>query len=412
MKIKYLINTVVLSMLLVLGCLAQTNSPTLISVNPTPVLAPSNPGQAFTGTFTISGTNLQNGEIYTDGPLGLIGSSTVSADGTTIQRNYQIGCCAPQEGQRFNLFVATPNGQASISTYITKIVPLPTLTGVNPKPILQPATPGPTLTGTFTITGRNLQGGEIYTDGYILLEGASTVSADGTSIQRNYRVWCCQLQEGQPFNLFVVTPYGRSNNVSTFSTRNLPLPTISSVDPTPVYAPSIVIEPFTGTFTITGTNLRGGTITTDGPLALLGPSAVSADGTTIQRNYQIGCCAPQEGQRFNLFVTNSYGQTSVSATITLVKPSATMMETAFNLIPDYSFANNNPNRRNTLLNKLSVIKEQIAKGNSQGAIEKLTNDLRPHVEDWVLDNYSKESNEQLTKPDLLRVIDALITSLQ
>lgn len=99
MKLKYLFTTFVLSLCLTFACLAQSQSTqsTITGIEPRTVLAPTIPGQVFTGTFTITGTNLQGGNITTDGPVLLVGSSRVNADGTAIQRDYQIGCCGPQK---------------------------------------------------------------------------------------------------------------------------------------------------------------------------------------------------------------------------------------------------------------------------------------------------------------------------
>lgn len=125
MRSKYWLAMFIVSLCLMSMCLtvpsmaqAQTNQPAITDVSPNPVSAPTIPGQLFTGTFTITGTNLQGGNVTTNGPLSLVGTSRVNADGTSIQRDYQIGCCGPQNGQAFNLFVTTAGGQASISNSI------------------------------------------------------------------------------------------------------------------------------------------------------------------------------------------------------------------------------------------------------------------------------------------------------
>lgn len=93
--------------------------PVTISVSPTPLVGPTSPGVFFTGTFVISGLDFQGGFVTTDGPLLLTGVSTVNSTGTTISQGYSIGCCAPQQGQIFHLFVKTAGGSASIADTIT-----------------------------------------------------------------------------------------------------------------------------------------------------------------------------------------------------------------------------------------------------------------------------------------------------
>ncbi len=100
--------------------LAQGNFPPVITgVTPSPLVGPTSNGVYDTGTFTIVGANFFGGGVLTDGPLLLTGPSTVNSTGTIITRGYQIGCCAPQQGQIFHLFVTTPDGSASIADTIT-----------------------------------------------------------------------------------------------------------------------------------------------------------------------------------------------------------------------------------------------------------------------------------------------------
>jgi hypothetical protein len=93
--------------------------PTITSVSPSPLQAPTQGGQTLTGTFVIRGQNFQGGFVTTDGPLLLTGSAQVSADGTSIEQNYQIGCCAPYQGEIFHLTVNTSSGTATTQDSIT-----------------------------------------------------------------------------------------------------------------------------------------------------------------------------------------------------------------------------------------------------------------------------------------------------
>ncbi|HET8925758.1 MAG TPA: kelch repeat-containing protein [Candidatus Acidoferrum sp.] len=99
-------------------------APVITGVTPTPLPAPTTAGVSFTGTFVISGQNFQGAVVTTDGPLLLTGSATVNANGTSISQGYLIGCCAPQQGQVFHLFVNTPGGSASVTDTIALTPPL------------------------------------------------------------------------------------------------------------------------------------------------------------------------------------------------------------------------------------------------------------------------------------------------
>ena len=95
-------------------------------------------------------------------------------------------------------------------------------------------------------------------------------------------------------------------------------PTLNSVSPNPLYAPATMIgAPFFGTVTILGSDLQGGDITTNGPLTMTGTSTVNGGGTSISRNYQIGCCTPTQGQVFSFTVTTPMGSASIQDTIAL-----------------------------------------------------------------------------------------------
>jgi List-Bact-rpt repeat protein len=80
-----------------------------LSVSPSPLVAPnaSAVNSTFTGHFFISGQNFpSNAFVTTDGPLVLTGTPTITP--TLIVQEYEIGCCAPQQGQTFHLWVNTP----------------------------------------------------------------------------------------------------------------------------------------------------------------------------------------------------------------------------------------------------------------------------------------------------------------
>lgn len=93
----------------------SAQQPVIDSISPTSISVPTQSGASFTGTITITGSNFQNGELYTDGNLMFEGTSVVNGSGTTISRNYRAFCCV-SNNQTFNFFVSTPNGQTPVQS--------------------------------------------------------------------------------------------------------------------------------------------------------------------------------------------------------------------------------------------------------------------------------------------------------
>jgi len=93
-------------------------------------------------------------------------------------------------------------------------------------------------------------------------------------------------------------------------------PIINAVCPRPLAGP-VASGKFYGTLVIIGKNLEGGTITTNGPLSLIGDPIVNSRGTSISTSYHIGCCAPQDKQTFKFFVRTASGSASVEDEIAL-----------------------------------------------------------------------------------------------
>jgi hypothetical protein len=93
-------------------------------------------------------------------------------------------------------------------------------------------------------------------------------------------------------------------------------PIIDSVCPRPLTAP-VNSGKFYGTLVIIGKNLVDGTITTNGPLSLIGTPIVNSRGTSISMSYHIGCCAPQDKQTFKFFVRTASGSANVEDEIAL-----------------------------------------------------------------------------------------------
>lgn len=81
------------------------------------------------------------------------------------------------------------------------------------------------------------------------------------------------------------------------------------------------------------------------------------------------------------------------------------------LIPDDGFLKNPSQRRNALLNKIEALDGQLAAGDLNGALGKLENDVRKHVDRWLLDEYLVSSPLEYTKSEILELIDELLERL-
>ena len=92
--------------------------------------------------------------------------------------------------------------------------------------------------------------------------------------------------------------------VAAFSPSAFAQATITTVFPNPLVGPNMAdLAPFfKGYFFISGTNFpQSAFVTTDGPILLDGPPALITPNLIVQ-GYQIGCCGPQNGQTFHLWV--------------------------------------------------------------------------------------------------------------
>jgi hypothetical protein len=76
------------------------------------------PGVFNGGTFTLVGRHFHGGDVFVDGPLVVDGPARVNPVGTLIQRDWVIGCCAPEPGT-FNVFVVTQCGSDQITFSIS-----------------------------------------------------------------------------------------------------------------------------------------------------------------------------------------------------------------------------------------------------------------------------------------------------
>jgi hypothetical protein len=95
-----------------------TAPPVIHQINPRSVAEPQ-VGDFNTGTFHVHGSNFQQGQVFTDGPLALVGDTWVDPAGRLAKRDFSIGAPAPVPGETFHIFVVTPCGVDSITVLIT-----------------------------------------------------------------------------------------------------------------------------------------------------------------------------------------------------------------------------------------------------------------------------------------------------
>lgn len=92
--------------------------PSIHHINPRSVAEPQ-VGEFNTGTFHLHGSNFQQGQVFTDGPLILVGDTWVDPAGRLAERDFSIGAPAPVPGETFHIFVVTSCGTDSITVLIT-----------------------------------------------------------------------------------------------------------------------------------------------------------------------------------------------------------------------------------------------------------------------------------------------------
>lgn len=80
-------------------------------------------------------------------------------------------------------------------------------------------------------------------------------------------------------------------------------------------------------------------------------------------------------------------------------------------IPDSGFDRRPPERRRALLNKIDALDARLSAGDLQGARNKLQNDIRRHLVEWLVDDYPTQSPLEYTKPAILDLVDKLIQRL-
>jgi len=92
-------------------------------------------------------------------------------------------------------------------------------------------------------------------------------------------------------------------------------------------------------------------------------------------------------------------------------PNTKLLHDAIDSIPDYGFADNSEQRRNALHNKIDAVENMLEENNIEEAKEKLEYDIKDKIEKWLLDEYQKEQPTQLSKDEMMNLIDEMLYRL-
>ena len=88
-----------------------------------------------------------------------------------------------------------------------------------------------------------------------------------------------------------------------------------------------------------------------------------------------------------------------------------MLRDAIETIPDYGFVMNPSQRRSALLNKVDAMERILRQGDIVGAENKLENDIRKHLQEWLKDDYEKQNVLTYTKGQILALVEGLTERL-
>jgi len=98
--------------------------------------------------------------------------------------------------------------------------------------------------------------------------------------------------------------------------------------------------------------------------------------------------------------------------LTRVFVTTKLLHDAVASIPDAGFVRNPVQLRNALQNKINALDIQLASGDLVGARNKLKNDIRKQLVNWLVDGYPTQSPRQYTKIGILGLVDELLQRLR
>jgi PKD repeat protein len=101
-----------------------------------------------------------------------------------------------------------------------------------------------------------------------------------------------------------------------------------------------------------------------------------------------------------------------NTTLAEFNPNIKLLHDAIDSIPDYGFTRNPEQRRKALHNKISEVEIKIEEGKIKDAKNKLEHDIKDKLEKWLVDDYLKENPEQLSKDEVIGLVQAIIDRLR
>lgn len=103
---------------------------------------------------------------------------------------------------------------------------------------------------------------------------------------------------------------------------------------------------------------------------------------------------------------------SESGTLVVVNPVTKLLHDAVESIPDHGFAHKPNQHRRALHNKIYEVETKVENNDFEGAANKLEFDIRDKLHKWLVDAYQVESPLQMSKADVLGLVDDCLYRLR
>jgi hypothetical protein len=88
-----------------------------------------------------------------------------------------------------------------------------------------------------------------------------------------------------------------------------------------------------------------------------------------------------------------------------------LLADAVKSIPEAGFGKNPSERRNALLEKINALDAQLSAKDLRGARQKLQNDIRKQLDEWLVNDYPIQTPLQYTKLAILALVDEILQRL-
>jgi len=99
-------------------------------------------------------------------------------------------------------------------------------------------------------------------------------------------------------------------------------------------------------------------------------------------------------------------------TLIEINPNTETLRNAVDSIPDQGFVNNPDQRRNALHRRIDAVEGMIERGQLRAAVNVLERSIKDGFQKWLVDDYSVESPLQLSKDEVLRLVESIIDRLR